>query len=177
MAQITRLIIRLIAPAALTALGFAPVVIAQAVAPATVAPPPPPAVTYRAEGTWSGASKCAEQAVRCDDRQIVIRVTKAPNPDFYDVDFTTIVDGTETPENHLIMTFSKDLHVLKARFIDEYKRTDVYFLAVKGDTMHGVLLVNGRLIERSLDLKRTNDMATPLPWTRAASSSQSSASQ
>ena len=186
MALITRMIARLIAPAALTALGFAPIVMAQASAPQanapqTVAPqtvaPSPPALTYRAEGTWAGVSKCTEQAVLCDDRQIVIRVSKAPNPNFYNVDFTTVVGGTETPENHLIMAFSDDHHVLTAHFIDEHKRQDAYFLAVKGDLMHGVVLVNGRLIERSLDLKRTADTATPLPWAPAANSSQSSSSQ
>jgi len=180
MTPITRTIARLMAPAALAALGFAPIVTAQiapaqAIVPQAVAPQPvapaPPAVIFRAEGTWTGASKCTEQAILCDDQQIVIRVSKAPNPNFYDVDFTTVVNGTETPENHLIMALSDDHHVLTAHFTDEHKRADAYFLAVRGDTLHGVLLVNGRLIERSLDLKRTADTATPLPWVAAAKAS------
>ena len=195
-------IARSIALAALIAPGFAPVAMAQAnapqanapqavppqtaapqaVAPQTVPPqaaPAPPTVAYRAEGTWSGAAKCTAQAVLCEDRQIVIRVTKdpAPDPKLYDVDFTTVTGGTETPENHLVMSFSDDHHVLVAHFIDEHKRQDAYFLAVRGDTLHGVLLVNGRVIERSLDLTRTADTATPLPWAGAASSSQSSSAQ
>lgn len=181
MAPIARTIARLIAPVALTGLGLAPIAMAQAVAPQAVAPTAavatPPAAAFRAEGTWTGASKCTEQAVLCEDRQVVIRVSKAPNPNFYDVDFTTVVGGTETPENHLIMAFSEDHHVLTAHFMDEHKRQDAYFLAVRGDTLHGVLLVNGRSIERSLDLKRTNDTATPLPWAAAASASPSSSSQ
>jgi hypothetical protein len=162
-------ITRLIAPAVLVAFGFASTVWAQAVAPA-------PAVTFRAEGTWTGASKCTEQALLCDDQQIVIRVSKDANAGLYDVDFTTVVGGEETPDNHLVMAFSPDHHVLTAHFTDEHKRADVYFLAVKGDVMHGVLLVNDRLIERSLDLKRTNDTATPLPWLAAAGASSSSSS-
>ncbi len=173
-----RSIIRLIAPAALGMLGLANAVTAQDAPPQASAPPPAqPVITYRAEGTWSGASKCTELAVRCVDHQIVIRVAKAPNPSFYDVDFTTVVGGAETPENHLIMAFSDDHHVLSAHFIDELKRPAVYFLAVKGDKIHGVMMVNGRTIERSLDLVRTSDVATPLPWAAAAGSSSSSSTQ
>jgi hypothetical protein len=188
-------IARSIALAALIAPGLTPLAMAQANAPQTNAyqasglqpaaaqtgtsQAAAPVLTYRAEGTWSGAAKCTPQAVLCEDRQIVIRVTKdpAPDPKLYDVDFTTVTGGTETPENHLVMSFSDDHHVLVAHFIDEHKRQDAYFLAVRGDTIHGVLLVNGRVIERSVDLTRTADTATPLPWASAASTSPSSSAQ
>ncbi len=152
---------------------LAPAACAFALATAANAQTPPP---VQPVGTWSGTSKCTEQAVICEDQTVVIRVTKDAQPLLYDVDFTTVSAGVETPENHLVMVYNDTKHVLTARFNDERKRLNFYALAVKEDNMAGVLLVNDKVIERTLNLKRTAAEATPLPWAGSGTSSSSTSS-
>ena len=163
---------RLLALIATAALGLAATADAQPVQPpAAVQPAGAP------EGTWTGTSRCTAQAVICEDETIVIRINRSAQVPLYDVAFSTVNGGAEMPENRLTMIYNTNNHVLTGRFNDEHKRLNFYALAVKGDNLAGVLLVDDRTIERTLTLRRsvTAPVAVPPVNGDAASSAASSA--
>ncbi len=164
---------RLLALIATAALGLAATADAQPVQPPTAVQP-----AGAPEGTWTGTSRCTAQAVICEDETIVIRINRSAQVPLYDVAFSTINGGAEMPESRLTMIYNTNNHVLTGRFNDEHKRLNFYALAVKGDNLAGVLLVDDRTIERTLTLRRsvTAPIAVPPVNGDAASSASSSSS-
>jgi len=115
--------------------------------------------------------------VICEDETIVIRIVRSAQIPLYDVAFSTVNGGVETPENRLTMIYNVSNYVLTGRFNDEHKRLNFYALAVKGDNLAGVLLIDDRTIERTLTLRRSiTAPVAVLPASGAAASSASSSS-
>ncbi|MGZ3304315.1 MAG: hypothetical protein ACXU8U_00520 [Asticcacaulis sp.] len=122
-----------------------------------------PAADIHPEGTWAGQSTCGPTAGWCEDEQMVIRIQKNAQPLTYDVEMNSVSGGVETPENHMQMVYKPAMHTLTARLRDNRQRLNFWVLAVKGDNMAGVLLIDDRTIERTLKLTRQTVAQVPVP--------------
>jgi hypothetical protein len=103
-------------------------------------------------GTWKGSSLCQVKDSPCHD-EIAIYHTSKLTAATYQFQMNKMVNGKEEEMGPLVFTYNNALKTLRAVNKSSHG-SGAWSFVVKGNTMHGTLIIENNIVYRIIDLKK-----------------------
>ncbi|WP_426671640.1 hypothetical protein ACPPVU_10415 [Mucilaginibacter sp. McL0603] len=104
-------------------------------------------------GTWRGTSICQVKDSPCHDEMAVYHASKAEG-NTYHFQMNKMVNGKEEEMGMLVFAYNDSLKTLVAVSNSPNRGKATWKFTIKGDTMHGTLIVDNNILYRMIDLHK-----------------------
>ena len=104
-------------------------------------------------GTWRGTSICQVKDSPCHDEMAVYHASKAEG-NTYHFQMNKMVNGKEEEMGMLVFAYDDGLKTLVAVSNSPNRGKSTWKFTIKGDTMHGTLIVDNNIPYRVIDLHK-----------------------